>query len=60
MKYTEERIVHGYKLFVRPLLEYDCSVWDPHNIELTKNLEVERSLCRLYFLHCLPTCLPNK
>jgi hypothetical protein len=37
----------AYKAFVRPVLEYACSVWDPHNIKLIKSLEaIQRRAAR--------------
>ena len=29
----------AYKTFVRPLLEYACTVWDPYTVNLKKKLE---------------------
>ncbi|XP_072033974.1 uncharacterized protein [Amphiura filiformis] len=37
----------AFKSLVRPLLEYSCSVWDPHTDHLTKKLEmVQRRAAR--------------
>ena len=37
----------AYKAYVRPILEYACSVWDPHNDKLVKSLEaVQRRAAR--------------
>ena len=30
----------AYRALVRPLLEYTCSTWEPHNIQLVRSLEV--------------------
>ena len=37
----------GYKIMVRPLLEYACQVWDPHEKYLVEKLErVQRNVTR--------------
>ena len=37
----------AYKTYVRPILEYACTVWDPHTKELTSQLEmVQRRAAR--------------
>ena len=37
----------GYKIMVRPLLEYACQVWDPHEKYLVEKLErVQRNITR--------------
>ncbi len=33
----------AYKTYVRPILEYASTVWDPHTIELTNQLEMVQS-----------------
>ena len=40
-------LTRGFKIYVRPLLEYDSSVWTPHNKNLIESIEaVQRSFTK--------------
>ena len=44
---SAQTIERAYKTYVRPILEYASTVWDPHTIELTNQLEmVQRRAAR--------------
>ena len=42
-----EAIITGYKSIVRPIMEYACPVWNPHEAYLSDKLEkIQRNVLR--------------
>lgn len=50
-KLCSRQLKETYFYFVRPILEYTCTVWDPHTQLLTNKIEKAQSSCARFLLN---------